>query len=59
MASLFIIVEDLINFLNESDNYEEKIVLFVKHRESRYNSGNFKKVFEVVRDNVEKSRQSK
>lgn len=59
MASLFIIVEDLINFLEESDNYEEKIELFVKHREARYSSGNFKKVFEVVRENVEKSRQSK
>lgn len=59
MASLFIIVEDLINFLEESDNYEEKIELFVKHRETRYSSGNFKKVFEVVKDNVEKSRQSK
>lgn len=59
MASLFIIVEDLINFLEGSENYEEKISLFVKHREGRYNSGNFKKVFEVVRDNVENSRQSK
>lgn len=56
MASLFIIVEDLINFIGESENYEEKIELFVKHREARYNSGNFKKVFEVVQGNVEKTR---
>lgn len=58
MASLFIIVEDLINFIGENNNIEEQIELFIKYREKRYNSGNFKKVFEVIRDNVEKSRHS-
>lgn len=57
MASLFIIVEDLINFMEDSEDIEGKISQFVKHRDGKYNSGNFKKVFDVVKDNVEKSRQ--
>lgn len=58
MASVFIIVEDLINFIEDSANFDEKIGLFIKHREVRYNSGNFKKVFDVMKDTVEKTRLS-
>lgn len=58
MACLFIIVEDLINFFEESDDFETKITLFLKHRETRYNTGNFKKVFDAFKESVEKSRQS-
>lgn len=57
MASLFIIVEDLINFFEDSDQYDEKVTMFLKHRESRYNSGNFKKVFEAFKDSVQKTRR--
>lgn len=59
MASVFIIVEDMINFLEYTQDFDEKIVLFIKFRESRYNSGNFKKVFEVLKATVEKTRLSK
>lgn len=59
MASVFIIVEDMINFLEDSQNFDEKIALFIKYRESRYNSGNFKKVFDVLKETVEKTRLSK
>ncbi len=48
-ATLFIIVEDLINFIGDSQNYDEKIQLFIKMRAERYNSGNFKKVFDVLK----------
>lgn len=56
MASLFIIVEDLITFLEGSEDLVEKISMFLKHRETLYNSGNFKKVFEAFKDSVQKSR---
>ena len=56
MASLFIIVEDLLTFLEGAEDMEEKVSLFLKHRESQYNSGNFKKVFDAVKDSVQKSR---
>lgn len=56
MASVFIIVEDLINFLEDSTDFDEKILLFIKYRESRYNSGNFKKVFDVLKETVEKAK---
>ena len=56
MASLFIIVEDLINFFGDSEDFDEKIIMFIKHREKVYNSGNFKKVFEAFKDSVQKTR---
>ncbi|MCM2350382.1 MAG: response regulator [Bacteriovoracaceae bacterium] len=55
-ATLFIIVEDLINFLGDSHDFDVTIDLFIRHRDERYNSGNFKKVFEVLKENVAKSR---
>lgn len=57
MASVFIIVEDLITFLEDAPDFGENIKLFVKLRENRYNSGNFKKVFDVLKEIVEKTRQ--
>lgn len=56
MASLFIIVEDLITFLEGSEDLVGRVSMFLKHRESLYNSGNFKKVFEAFKDSVQKSR---
>lgn len=56
MACIFIIVEDLINFIEDSTDFEAKVQLFLKQRELRYNSGNFKKVFEAFKESVEKSR---
>lgn len=54
MACIFIITEDLITYIQGATNMDEKIVQFLKLRESRYNSGNFKKVFETFRESVEK-----
>lgn len=51
-ATVFIIVEDLINFVGDSKNFQEKIQLFIKMRSERYNSGNFKKVFDVLKQNA-------
>ena len=59
MATIFIITEDLITFMEKSHNIEEKVELFLKYRESKYNSGNFKKVFEAFKESVEKSRHLK
>lgn len=58
MACIFIIVEDLINFLEESDDFDGKIQLYLKQRESRYNSGNFKKIFDALKESVDKSSHS-
>jgi response regulator RpfG family c-di-GMP phosphodiesterase len=54
MASVFIIVEDLINFIGDSSEIEEQIHHFIKERSSIYDSGNFKKIFEVFKANTEK-----
>lgn len=56
MATVFIIVQDLINFLENSEQFEEKISLFIKHRETKYNSGNFKKIFDIIKESVLKAR---
>lgn len=58
MASVFIIVEDLISFLEDAPDFGENFQLFVKLREPRYSSGNFKKVFDVMKEIVVKNRQS-
>lgn len=57
MACVFIIVEDLINFLEDYDNIDERIGLFLKHKETVYNSGNFKKVFDAFKESVQNSRR--
>lgn len=56
MATVFIIVEDLINFIGESTDVEAKVKEFLINRESLYDSGNFKKVFDAIKDDVTKSR---
>jgi two-component system chemotaxis response regulator CheY len=58
MACVFIIVEDLINFLDYSQNLDEKIALFLENRESRYDSGNFKKVFEVLSASAKEAKKN-
>lgn len=54
-ATVFIIVEDLINFLGDSQDHQEKIQLFIKMRSERYNSGSFKKVFDVLKKLVKEN----
>lgn len=56
MASVFIITEDLISYLDDSKDIDAKVVQFLKEKESRYNSGNFKKIFEALKSSVEKAR---
>lgn len=56
MACIFIISEDLINFVDEADDMDERIQMFLKLREAKYNSGNFKKVFEAFKESVEKAK---
>ncbi len=58
-ATVFIIVEDLINFIGDSKDFDERVDLFIKERTERYNSGNFKKVFDVLKENVQKVRLKK
>ena len=53
MATIFIISEDLINFISHSENIETAIRNFIKEKTPVYNSGNFRKVFEAFKDSVE------
>jgi response regulator RpfG family c-di-GMP phosphodiesterase len=50
MAAVFIIVEDLINFTADAEDLKIRIQQFLKVKESKYNSGNFRKVFEAIRE---------
>lgn len=56
MTCVFIISEDLINYMDGARNYDERVDEFLKNREDKYNSGNFKKVFDSFKASVEKSR---
>lgn len=56
LTCVFIITEDLINFVEGADDYEERVDEYLKLREEKYNSGNFKKVFDSFKASVEKSR---
>jgi response regulator RpfG family c-di-GMP phosphodiesterase len=56
MACVFIITEDLINFIDNSDDMDERIRTFLKLNEQKYNSGNFKKIFDAFRDSIEKNK---
>ena len=49
MASVFIIVEDLVNFLDGTSDIEAGVMEFLKIREDFYDGGSFKKVFEVLK----------
>lgn len=54
LACLFIIVEDLINFVDdkEASEMKETVELFMRQKENFYNSGNFRKVFEGVKKSL-------
>lgn len=56
MACVFIITEDLISYIEGAKEVDAKVVQFLKDKESRYNSGNFKKVFEALKTSVENAR---
>jgi response regulator RpfG family c-di-GMP phosphodiesterase len=51
LASLFIVAEDLVNYLDEG-NLEERVRDFVLERAQKYHSGTFKKVFDVIKDSL-------
>ncbi len=53
MASVFIIVEDLINFTADAVDLDTSIQEFLKLRESKYGLGNFRKVFEAMRETAQ------
>jgi HD-GYP domain-containing protein (c-di-GMP phosphodiesterase class II) len=59
LACVFILVEDLINFIGESEDFEGKITAYLDQKASAYNSGNFKKVFEALRESVAKAKSQK
>ncbi len=52
MASVFIIVEDLINFTADAVDLDQSIQDFLKVKESMYSMGNFRKVFEAMRESA-------
>jgi response regulator RpfG family c-di-GMP phosphodiesterase len=54
LAAFFIIMEDLITFLDEKDISEELVSEFLQSHESLYASGNFKKVFRALKESLEK-----
>lgn len=56
MTCIFIITEDLINYIEGSENLEEKIEQFLEFGERKYNSGNFKKVFDSFRASIDCAR---
>ncbi|WP_408097622.1 response regulator [Peredibacter sp. HCB2-198] len=56
MASVFIITEDLISYIEGFKDIDARVLQFLKEKESRYNSGNFKKVFEALKASVENAR---
>lgn len=51
MSTLFIISEDLINFIKE-DDLENTLREFFKARDNRYESGMFKKVYTALKENI-------
>ncbi len=53
MASVFIIVEDLINFTADAEDLDQRVQEFLKLKESQYSSGNFRKVFEAMRETAQ------
>jgi hypothetical protein len=56
MATVFIITEDLIQFIGNSSDPVERVDLFLKDRQGVYTSGNFKKVFDALKDSIHKCR---
>lgn len=56
LASVFIFAEDLLNSLEDYNNIEEGIYVFLKHRKSRYKSGTFLKIFNILEQGARLSR---
>lgn len=51
MSSVFIIAEDLVNYIKD-DSLEEGLLNFILNREDLYQQGTFKKVFRLLKENV-------
>jgi HD-GYP domain-containing protein (c-di-GMP phosphodiesterase class II) len=56
MACIFIITEDFVNFIDNGPDINEKIDTFIFSRETKYNSGNFKKIFDAIKESIQRSR---
>jgi hypothetical protein len=56
LACILIMTEDLIHFINEAHEVDDRIQMFLKLREQVYSRGNFRKVFEALRDSFEKTK---
>lgn len=56
LTCVLIISEDLLDYIQGAENIEERVDNFFKYRKSKYDSGNFKKVFDAITDSVEKMR---
>lgn len=52
LTSVFIIVEDLLDFLDGEYGSEIRLQNFIKERENLYDSGNFKKIFDVLKSYI-------
>jgi len=53
LTSVFIIVEHLLDFLDGEYGSEARLREFIKTHEETYDSGNFKKIFDVLKSYVE------
>lgn len=53
LTSVFIIVEDLLDYLDGEYGNDERLREFIKTHEGIYDSGNFKKIFDVLKYYVE------
>lgn len=54
MSSLFIIVEDFLNFTDVEENMDSRIQEFFVQREDLYVNGSFKKIFDCLKENLKK-----
>ncbi len=52
LASMFIIAEDLVHFLDDGDNLETSITDFLMWGENHYMQSNFKKIFDEIRPKI-------
>lgn len=52
LAAVFIIAEDLVHFLDDGDALETSLKDFITWGHERYQTGNFKKIFDGIRQKV-------
>jgi response regulator RpfG family c-di-GMP phosphodiesterase len=52
LASLFIMIEDLIGFIGEGRHIESSISDYLTWGETHYSSGFFKKIFDVIKEKI-------